>query len=569
MSMKNATLPEIRRPKLKQLLKETGFVRVLEAHNGLSALIANDTVVTLPEGSKKSYDALWESSLTDTASKGLPDAEIVGFESRCENIRQILDVTDKPLIVDGDTGRDSSSFEYMVKTLEILGVSAVIIEDKKFPKRNSLEDGTNQHLEEPDEFARKITRGKKICKTDSFMIIARLESLIAGAGIDDAIQRAECYLNAGADGIMIHSKSKTPAEIIQFCKRYKELASRLGIQKPLVCVPTTYNTITDVNLKNHGVNVIIHANHLLRSAYKAMSEVASQILINDRSLEVDDSCATTKTIFRHVGFIDIKEKDLLYERKGLSAIIPAAGEDSDFEIPKAMLKINDTCLLERQKDILNRKGIRDIFCIRGFRSDSVTIKGINYYDNKDYAKTGILSSLFMAREKMENGFYFLNSDIVFSEYVFSTLQESKADIVLCVDNSYSYHKHQVDKSLDIVISRERTASSSIHRRFNVQTGEVVRIGKMVNKDDADFEFTGLAKFSEKGADLLIKTYNDIFEHSPEEKLHEAASLQTASLTDILQEMISRGIKVEYVNVHKGWIEIHDKKDLELARTIVL
>lgn len=568
MSMKNTILPEERRPLLKKLIKEKGFVRVIEAHNGLSALIANDINIRVNEDNKE-FDALWESSLTDTASKGLPDAEIVGYESRCDNIRQILEVTNKPLIVDGDTGRDANSFEYLVKTLEDLGVSAVIIEDKVYPKRNSLEEGAQQTLDDPDIFSTKISRGKSVCKTDSFMIIARLESLIAGVGIEDAIQRAKKYLKAGADGIMIHSKAKMPKEIKLFCQQYSELCNQLGYRKPLVCVPTTYNTIKDSELKELGINVVIHANHLLRAAYNAMTEVAEKILVHDRSFEVDGLCATTKEIFRHVGFLDIKEKDKKYAPKSLVVIIPAAGRDPDFELPKALLTVNNKPILQKQLDTLNEIGITDINVICGYKSDLFDIEHINYYKNESYETTGIVESLFKASDKMEDGFLYINSDIIFSKEIISNIINTKGDIVLCVDNTYSYHKHQVDKELDLIISRRRSESKSQMREFDVNYGEIVRIGKKVNKEDADYEFTGIAKFTEKGADILNKVYSEVKAHPPNGKFHEAESFQKAGFTDLIQELIIRDIKVEFFNVYKGWIEIHDKKDLTLAQEIVV
>ncbi len=211
MTLLNNILPEDRRGKLRALLIEKKTVRVMEAHNGLSGLIANNTQVEGESGNKKilrEFDALWESSLTDSASKGHPDIEVVSFDSRLQTINEILAVTRKPMIVDGDTGGEANSFEYTVTKLERAGVSAVIIEDKVFPKRNSLESGTQQTLQEPEVFAQKIARGKKIQATSDFMIIARLESLIAGHGLEDALKRARIYLKAGADGIMIHSKSK-------------------------------------------------------------------------------------------------------------------------------------------------------------------------------------------------------------------------------------------------------------------------------------------------------------------------------------------------------------------------
>jgi phosphoenolpyruvate phosphomutase len=566
--MRNVILPEQRRPLLKKMIETKGFIRVMEAHNGLSALIANDSTVMVG-GEKKEFDALWESSLTDTASKGLPDAEIIGYESRMDNIRQILEVTNKPLIVDGDTGRDANSFEYLVKALEALGISAVIIEDKMYPKRNSLEDGALQTLENADVFATKIERGKSICRTDSFMIIARLESLIAGAGLEDALQRARKYLKAGADGIMIHSKAKTPEEISIFCVRYSELCIELGFRKPLVCVPTTYNVIKDAELKAFGVNVVIHANHLLRAAHKAMTSVAEKILLNDRSLEADDLCATTKEIFHHVGFLDIKEKDRQYAPKSPVVIIPAAGMDADFEVPKALLKINNETILQKQRDLLCDIGITDINVICGYKAEQFTVENICYYRNERYESTGILESLFKTSDKLENGFLYINSDIIFNKEIIRNMLDTKGDIVLCADNTYSYHKHQVDKELDLIISRRRSESKLQMRGFDVGHGEIVRIGKKVNRQNADYEFTGIAKFSEKGADILTKTYHELKANPPKGAFHEADSFEKAGFTDIIQELIIRDIKVEFFNVYKGWIEIHDKKDLALAEEIIV
>ena len=217
MTLLNNILPEARRGKLKALLDRGKIVRVLEAHNGLSGIIANNACIEGQSNEvpvQREFDAIWESSLTDSASKGHPDIEIVSFDSRLQSINEILAVTHKPMIVDGDTGGDANNFEYMVTKLERAGVSAVIIEDKVFPKRNSLEPGVQQTLQEPEVFAQKIHRGKSVQISSDFMIIARLESLIAGKSVDDAISRAQIYLETGADGVMIHSKEKDPAQIM-------------------------------------------------------------------------------------------------------------------------------------------------------------------------------------------------------------------------------------------------------------------------------------------------------------------------------------------------------------------
>ena len=330
MSIENRIRPWERLSGLRECISRKGFACILEAHSGLSGLVVENARVQI-NGQVIEYDGIWESSLTDSATKGLPDASIVGNDSRAHTIGEILNVTTKPIIVDGDTGGDASQFEYMVKNLERLGVSAVIIEDKVFPKRNSLDGSASQDLEDPVVFSQRIRAGKEVVINDDFMIIARLESLIAGAGLQDALDRAEQYIQAGVDGIMIHSSDKRPDDILAFAEAYKPLCKRMGRRPVLVCVPTTYNTITDAELVACGFNIIIHANHLLRAAYKAMTEAANTILEAGHSLKVDSLCAPVAEIFVTVGADRINEKDreraedrrlLEKERNGAA---PAAG----------------------------------------------------------------------------------------------------------------------------------------------------------------------------------------------------------------------------------------------------
>jgi len=289
---KIGTTPEMRLKKLRKLIELKPFVRAIEASNGLTGLIAENTKV-VKDGQVREFDAMWVSSLCDSTMKGKPDIELVDLTSRINTINEIMEVTTKPIILDGDTGGLKEHFVYNVRTLERLGVSAVIIEDKMGLKRNSL-FGTEvvQVQDDPQNFAEKINAGKKALLTKDFMIIARIESLILKAGIEDALRRAITYIEAGADGIMIHSKEESPKEVIEFCEEYKKLDFRV----PLVVVPTTYNSITEEELSKHGAKIIIYANHLLRSAYPAMKKTAETILENGRSLEVDGYCASIKEI---------------------------------------------------------------------------------------------------------------------------------------------------------------------------------------------------------------------------------------------------------------------------------
>lgn len=284
--------PQMRMKSLKELIYSKKPVRILEAHNGLTGLIVEKTKVE-KDGKIKEFDGMWVSSLCDSTAKGKPDIELVDLTSRLNTINDILEVTTKPIIVDGDTGGQIEHFVYTVKTLERLGVSAIIIEDKTGLKKNSL-FGTDvvQTQDTIEHFCDKIRAGREARVTSDFMIISRIESLIAKAGMDDAINRAKAYIEAGTDGIMIHSKEKDGQEIIEFCRRYNEFENRV----PLIVVPTSYNFMKEEELVDLGINVIIYANHLIRSAYPAMVNTARSILENGRSKEASINCMPIKEI---------------------------------------------------------------------------------------------------------------------------------------------------------------------------------------------------------------------------------------------------------------------------------
>lgn len=280
------TTPNIRLRTLGRLIAAKSFVRVLEVHNGLTGLIVENLKVEM-DGATREFDCMWSSSLTDSTAKGKPDIEAVDMTSRMATVNSIFEVTTKPLIFDADTGGRPEHFEFTVKSLERLGISAVIIEDKIGLKKNSL-FGTEvpQTQDTIENFCNKIRVGKKAQITSDFMVIARIESFILGKGLNDAIKRASAYIDAGADSIMVHSKEKNPEEIFRFCEQYKELSLRM----PLVVVPSSYNEVYEKDLADAGANIIIYANHMLRSAYPAMLRVAESILKHGRSADCDEEC---------------------------------------------------------------------------------------------------------------------------------------------------------------------------------------------------------------------------------------------------------------------------------------
>ncbi len=286
------TTPQLRIHRLRKLLEVKPLVRIMEAHNGLTGLIVEKLKISRGEVVKQ-FDGMWVSSLCDSTVKGKPDIELVDASSRLNTINDILEVTTKPIIMDGDTGGQVEHFAYLVKSLERLGVSAVIIEDKIGLKKNSL-FGTEVEQEQDsiENFSQKITRGKQAQVAEDFMIIARIESLILKAGVENALRRAHAYLEAGADGIMIHSKEKEADEIFEFCRGYRQFNKKAA----LVAVPTTYNRVTESELAEAGVDIVIYANHLLRSAYPAMVKTAQCILENERACESEEYCMPIKEI---------------------------------------------------------------------------------------------------------------------------------------------------------------------------------------------------------------------------------------------------------------------------------
>jgi len=283
------TTPDIRRSRLRRLIDSKDVVRIMESHNALSGLI----VENVKSDTGVEYDGMWSSSLTDSTSKGKPDIEAVDVSTRISTINEIFEVTTKPMIYDADTGGIAEHFAFTVRTLERTGISAVIIEDKTGLKKNSLfGNDVAQTQDTIENFCNKIKMGKAAQVTDDFMVISRIESLILEAGMDDAVKRAKAYIEAGTDGIMIHSRMKEPDEVLEFCKILRDYNEHI----PIIVVPTSYNQITAKELSEAGINVVIYANHMLRAASPGMMNVAKTILNNKRSIEAEPNCMAIKEI---------------------------------------------------------------------------------------------------------------------------------------------------------------------------------------------------------------------------------------------------------------------------------
>jgi len=296
--LSNGILPSTRVGILRRLINAKSIVRVLESHNAVTASIVDQSEhFSNSMNEVVRFDAIWSSSLTDSTSRGLPDTEALSISSRLLNIMEIFNVTNLPLIMDADTGGDAQHLSLHIKSMERIGISACIIEDKKGLKKNSLlGTSVSQEIEEPLVFAEKIDVAIKSKISQDFMVIARLESLILELGMEDALNRARLYCEAGVDGIMIHSRKKSPSEIFQFASIFRKEFPDV----PLISVPTTYNEVYEKELVDAGFNVVIYANHMLRAAVPAMRNVANTILENGRSFEVDSRIESMASILKFI-----------------------------------------------------------------------------------------------------------------------------------------------------------------------------------------------------------------------------------------------------------------------------
>jgi phosphoenolpyruvate phosphomutase / 2-hydroxyethylphosphonate cytidylyltransferase len=298
MALASVTLPERRRPLLRTFMNERRLLRAIECHDPLSALLGSQAEARV---GKLQFDVLWASGFSHATMLGLPDCEMNALEHRIHSTADIAAVTAKPILADADTGGDGLALRYLCQRLEQIGVSGAVVEDKTGAKRTSLASGVSHRLEDPDAFVRKIEEAKQGLLSADFMIFARTESLIAGAGLDEAVKRAEIYLKSAADGLVIHSKDKSGAEVVAFMHAYRRLQSSSGITKPLVCIPTAYSHMKGSELHDLGAALVIHGNHMIRAAYRAMQSAARSILDHDRSLEADAVCAPLDEVLHAIG----------------------------------------------------------------------------------------------------------------------------------------------------------------------------------------------------------------------------------------------------------------------------
>ena len=537
--------------KLRELFAKEGFFRIVGAHNGLTAKLIE----------KAGFEGIWASSLEVSASHAVPDANILTMTDYLNAAISMNDAVSIPIVVDVDQGYGNSiNVIRMIQKFEAAGIAGVIMEDKKFPKQNSLLSGGKQELASIAEFAGKILAAKNAKKNPDFMVMARVEALIAGWGHEEAMKRAKAYVDAGADAIMIHSKKNDPAEVIRFLEEWKE-------NVPVVIVPTNYYTFTEEKIKNHPkVKMVIYANHVIRSAVTAIKKTLKEINEQKGIHTISEKLIPVKELFELQGTLEMKdhEKRFVKDKEHITAIIPAAGKPIDETLqqiylndtPTCMLDVNGKTILQRNVELLNSCGISDINVITGYCSNKINVEGINKIENPDFSETKVFHSIMHAQEKMEGKTLITFSDILFEKDVIERIIKREEDIVLAVDSTYKMHPNRTGKKLDLVTARKNPVYGE--RTLTLDNdNEIIKIGSSVNFEEANFEFIGIALFSARGIELLKKIYHENVEE-----------MKGADLTKAIQNLIEKGHKVKCLEIHKGWTEVHTFDDYKRVNAML-
>ncbi|WP_447977878.1 isocitrate lyase/phosphoenolpyruvate mutase family protein [Candidatus Nitrospira bockiana] len=547
---------------LRALLERPGIIKAVGAHDALSAKLIQQA----------GFDAIWASGFAISASlKCIPDASFITSTEQLEIERNMAEAVSIPIIADCDTGYGNAlNVMRTVNDRERAGVAAICIEDNVYPKRCSFYAGVRRELIPIEEHCGKIRAAKAAQTIPEFVVIARTEALIAGWGQDEALQRAEAYAEAGADAVLIHSKSSTFDEL-------KAVAKAWSGRAPLVVVPTIFDGVTAAELEEAGFKIVIYANQLVRASIRAMKDALTVIKQDTRPGSVNDRIVKLKEVYEIVGVPQMEEDERRFLPMGgekITALIAAAGFEKHLlplieDKPKCLLDIKGKTILERQVAALNDCNIKDIALVRGYKKDAITLPNIRYYDNDRYEETGEVFSLFCAENELNGRTLILYGDIVFETAVLEKLLKSPADITLVVDlawSEYQQHGSPVPHiKPDLVTLKDPPGKSHVLRYVTPdEQNAVLKIGQHVPHEQAHGEFIGLAMLSERGTEIFKQVYRAALETYQSKGFHEAGSLTKASLTDLLQEIIDTGHAVHCIPIYKGWMEVDSFEEYQQA-----
>ena len=548
--------------KLRALLKRPGVIKAVGAHDALSARLIE----------RAGFDAIWAGGFAISASlKCIPDASFITSNEQLEVERNIAEAVSIPIIADCDTGYGNAlNVMRTVNDRERAGVAAICIEDNVYPKRCSFYAGVRRELIPIEEHCGKIKAAKAAQMFPEFVVIARTEALIAGWGQEEALKREEAYAEAGADAVLIHSKSKKFDELRAV---YKAWSGRV----PLVVVPTIFDQTTAAEMEEAGAKIIIYANQPVRAAIRAMRDTLDLIKKDSRPGAANDRIVTLPEVYDIVGVPQMEEDEKQFLPVGgekITAIIAAAGFEKQLlplieDKPKCLLDIKGKTILERAVGALNECNIKDIALIRGYKKEAITLPNIRYYDNDRYEDTGELYSLFCAENELKGRTLLLYGDIIFDTAILEKLLKSPADISIVVDLAWLDQEQRSAQPTHLnpdLVSLAESPGKSYLSRFVMPEGEhrVVKIGQQLPREQAHGEFIGMAMFSEKGTEALRDCYRASQEKYASTGFHESRNLSKGSFTDLLQEMIDRGHAVQAVPIFKGWMEVDSFEEYQKA-----
>jgi phosphoenolpyruvate phosphomutase len=525
---------------LRQLLSSPALSFLMEAHNGLSAKLAEEA----------GFRGVWASGLSISASLGLRDSNEASWTQVLEILEYMVDATNLPILVDGDTGHGNfNNVRRFVRKLGERGVGGVCIEDKLFPKANSF-IGEAQPLADIEEFCGRLKAGKDSQVDDDFVIVARTEALISGWPMDEALRRAEAYHAAGADAILIHSKKPDAEQIFEFRRRWGERA-------PVVIVPTTYHSTPTELFRQAGVSTVIWANHLLRASITAMRETARRIHDDESLQDVEGRVAGVKDVFRLVGNDELEAAEARYlpapQRQRAVVLAASRGELGELtrDKPKCMIDVRGQPLLQRLVSTLTESGVRETLVVRGYRKEAVSAWGAKLVDNDRYAETGEVYSLGMAGAALEGELVLAYGDVLFRRYILDSLLASSADVVLAVD-ARPWTPASAPGLRDLVVADHRFSGDYL----DDQPSHLVSMAAAAAPSaQTAGEWMGLARLSGKGSQWLTQE----IEALKAEGLYESADLPT-----LLTRLAARHpVRIKYFTGH--WMDVDTLADLADAR----
>ncbi|MBN1639222.1 MAG: phosphoenolpyruvate mutase [Ignavibacteriales bacterium] len=526
---------------LKNMLLSPGLEFIMEAHNGLSAKIVEET----------GFKGIWASGLSISAALGVRDNNEASWTQVLDVCEFMSDATNIPILLDGDTGFGNfNSFRRLVRKLEDRRIAGVCIEDKIFPKTNSFISGEKQPLAEIDEFCGKIKAGKDTQLDSDFSIVARVEAFIAGWGIDEVMKRATAYANAGADAILIHSKISDESDIEAFMKRWDN-------SKPIVIVPTMYYNTPVQKFKDMGISLIIWANHTLRASITNMQKILKVIYDENSLANIEKKVVPVKEIFRLQNMQEYKKAEEAYlpQKKSYKGIILAASKGQNFGTltdnkPKAMIQIDDDTILSKIVKTLNAQQIKDINVVVGYKKEAVNLPNLKYITNDHYDENGILYSLYCAKDELKGDMIISFGDILFEEDILNRLMLSNEDILLAVD-ARKIKEMTIDK--DLVIS-EKKYSNEFHARNICKLLDIQKVDNLAEAKKYNGEFIGLMKLSDAGAEIFHKEFTYL-------EKNDSDFIRQKSLNEFIKYLIGKQYDVHQLSFKGHWRDIDSIEDL--------